>query len=308
MQPESLPRREDSPRWLLLSLVILLLIGSGAALSWLATSERADRVFGNPSMLGDERVITRLEQIFEEPARRNLVGRDVQIQSVAVQDSVGDYTFWIGQGEASPIPVILIDRLGGARAREKMPHVRDGSVVTIFGTVRATRPEGVFKNDPGLADEQLAALRSAEVYIAAETALVEGEPTKASDEPVSMADAEELKRIDRVVDEGGTVTLTGRQVTIRGAGVQSVVGNYTFWIGPDEVSRIPVVLVGEMTDRQPEVATIVRNGDSVTVFGVIRNTGPGHLFERDPLVDGEERSELSATDTYIAATQVLFHD
>jgi len=46
----------------------------------------------------------------------------------------------------------------------------------------------------------------------------------------------------------------------------------------------------------------------VTIFGVIRATERGRVFDQDPLLDDEQRSELAATDTYIAASQVLVHD
>jgi len=45
----------------------------------------------------------------------------------------------------------------------------------------------------------------------------------------------------------------------------------------------------------------------VTIFGVIRATERGRVFDQDPLLDDEQRSELAATDTYIAASQVLVH-
>lgn len=306
-QHESLPREEDAPRWLLASLVVLLLIGSGAALSWLATSGRADQVFGKPPTLGHERVIMRLEQMLEEPAKPNLVGRDVQIHSVPVQDSVGEYTFWIGPDEANRIPVVLIGEMGGSPAREAT-SVRDGSVVTIFGTVRATSPGRVFEDDPRLTGEQRAALRSAKVYVAAQTVLVESEPTgTTAEEAAPVVDDQAATRTDQAPDERVTVDPAGRQVTIRGAGVQSVVGDYTFWIRREGNNRTPVVLVGEMTGRQPHGETVVRNGDVVTIFGVVRATGQGRVFERDPLLDDEQRSELAATDTYIAASQVLVH-
>lgn len=307
-QHESLPREEDAPRWLLVSLVVLLLIGSGAGLYWLATSERADQVFGKPATLGHERVITRVEQILDEPAKLNLIGRDVQIRSVAVQNSVGEYTFWIGPDEANRTPVVLVGEMGGSPAREATP-VRDGSVVTIFGTVRATSSGRVFEEDPRLTEEQRAALRSTEVYIAAHTALVESEPTRTTaEEALPAVDDQVATRIGRALDERARVDFAGRQVTIRGAGVQSVVGDYTFWIGRDENNRIPVVLVGEMTGRQPHGETIVRNGNVVTIFGVVRATGQGRVFEQDSLLDDEQRSQLAATDTYIAASQVLVHD
>ncbi len=307
-QHESLPREQDAPRWLLASLVVLLLIGSGAALQWLATSGRADQVFGKPSTLGhDERVITQLEQILEEPAKGNLIGREVQLHSVAVQDSVGEYTFWIGPDEANRIPVVLVGQMEGGPAGEAA-RVRDGSVVTIFGTVRATSSGRVFEEDFRLTDEQRAALGSTEVYIVAHTVLVESELAATTAEKVLPAGDEVATRIGRTLHEGARVDVAGRQVTIRGAGVQGVVGDYTFWIGRDEDNRIPVVLVGEMTGRQPHGETVVRNGDVVTIFGMIRATERGRVFDQDPLLDDEQRSELAATDIYIAASQVLVHD
>lgn len=305
---ESLSREEDAPRWLLVSLVVLLLIGSGAALYWLAASGRADQVFGKPPTLGHERVIMRLEQMLDEPAKGNLIGRDVQIHSMAVQDSVGEYTFWIGPDEANRIPVVLVGEMGGSPAR-KATSVRDGSVVTIFGTVRATNSGPVFEEDPRLTEEQRAALRSAKVYIAAQNVLVESGPTgTTAEEAVPAADDQAATPTGRTQDERARVDPVGRQVTIRGAAVQSVVGDYTFWISRDDNNRTPVVLLGEMTGRQPHGQTVVRNGDVVTIFGVIRATGQGRVFDQDPLLDEEQRSKLAVTDTYIAASQVLVHD
>jgi hypothetical protein len=98
--------------------------------------------------------------------------------------------------------------------------------------------------------------------------------------------------------------LVGRQVAMEDAPVQDVVGDYTFWVGPSEQKRVPVVLLGELMDRQPERRVEVREGQRVRVFGVVRRMRDVEWIEHDRLLSPQDREALRQSEIFISALRV----
>jgi hypothetical protein len=99
--------------------------------------------------------------------------------------------------------------------------------------------------------------------------------------------------------------LVGRQVALENAPVQSVVGDFTFWVGPDARRRVPVVLLGELMERQPETRVEVRQGQRVHVFGVVRRLRDVALLEEERFLSPQEREALRQSDIFISASRVV---
>ncbi|HSP78982.1 MAG TPA: hypothetical protein VLQ93_10660, partial [Myxococcaceae bacterium] len=99
--------------------------------------------------------------------------------------------------------------------------------------------------------------------------------------------------------------LVGRQVELEDAPVQSVVGDFTFWVGPDAERRVPVVLLGELMGRQPETRVEVRAQQRVRVFGVVRGLRDVESFDADRLLSPREREALQQSDIFISASRVV---
>ena len=87
-------------------------------------------------------------------------------------------------------------------------------------------------------------------------------------------------------------TLQGRQVTLRNVPVLVVPGDYTFWVGPDRKSGMPVLLLGEETARQRDTHVEILPGQRVDIFGIVRRMGGARAILNDPLLDAAERTRL----------------
>lgn len=99
--------------------------------------------------------------------------------------------------------------------------------------------------------------------------------------------------------------LVGRQVVLEDAPVQSLVGNFTFWVGPDARNRVPVVLLGELMMRQPESRVQVEVGQRVRVFGVVRELRDVDALEEARFLSPQERESLRQAGIFISAQRVV---
>lgn len=99
--------------------------------------------------------------------------------------------------------------------------------------------------------------------------------------------------------------LVGRQVVLEDVPVHQVVGDTTFWIGPDARSRVPVVLLGELMQRQPELRVQVREGHRVRVFGVVRELRDVEVIDSPGFLSAQEREELRQAGLFISAQRVV---
>lgn len=120
--------------------------------------------------------------------------------------------------------------------------------------------------------------------------------------PETQRPVADLKLLLETPDKKG---LVGLQVVLEDAPVQAVVGNYTFWVGPDARSRVPVVLIGELMQRQPEARVRVREGERVRVFGVVRELRDVDVIEPTGFLSAKEREELERVGIFISAQRVV---
>ncbi len=95
------------------------------------------------------------------------------------------------------------------------------------------------------------------------------------------------------------------QVALRNAPVLSVVGDYTFWIGTSADRRVPAVLKGELTGRQPERRVQVRAGQVVPIFGIVRLLGGAGEIDESWAIDAGERRALEASPIFFSADRVV---
>ncbi|MGH7480867.1 MAG: hypothetical protein ACRELV_01830 [Longimicrobiales bacterium] len=162
----TIPREQDAPRTLIVVMILLMLLGVGAAFFWIQRVGVAEEVVGRPAPLARYGPIFRFEEILAEPAKGNLLGRDVALWSAPVQRVTGNWLFWIGAAPARSVPVVLLGEQA-ARQHERQTVVRTGDTLAVFGTVRAVR--GVsFRDEPwDLPQQEWERLARAQVYISA---------------------------------------------------------------------------------------------------------------------------------------------
>lgn len=110
--------------------------------------------------------------------------------------------------------------------------------------------------------------------------------------------------VAEIVRESAPGNLISRDVALWGVPVREVTGDLLFWVGTDAApdSLVPVLLLGEQTDRQAERETVVRAGDIVAVFGSVRPIRDAALSSRE--MDDYERVRLGRARVYISALRV----
>jgi hypothetical protein len=128
-------------------------------------------------------------------------------------------------------------------------------------------------------------------------------------QPAGFARPEEnaaaiITELDRINDAKDPTGLQGRHVALRDIGVQSVVGDYTFWAGPNAEAAVAVVLLGELTARQAEGQTRLLPGQRADIFGIIRVPARPSVFRLDELLDPAEKARLRQSQIYIDASRV----
>lgn len=165
-EPPLLLRAQDAPRWLLLLLVLLLVAPVAGLFAWLQATGRVESVIGQAATLGHEPVVTQLSQVLDEHFSRALHGRVVALEVEAVQQVVGDYTFWIGPNEDRRVPVVL---LGEAKQRqpERVTSVDAGDRVRVYGMIRTIDELSAFDEDHLLQSPHRTALQQHEMFISA---------------------------------------------------------------------------------------------------------------------------------------------
>lgn len=110
--------------------------------------------------------------------------------------------------------------------------------------------------------------------------------------------------LDQILDSPHPAALRGRQVVLFEAPVQSIVGDWFFWVGRDEERRIPVMLLGERARRQREWSSAVLPGQSVRIFGFVRLAGDAEPLRADPLLDDVQRRAVRNARIFISALRV----
>lgn len=120
----------------------------------------------------------------------------------------------------------------------------------------------------------------------------------------SVAVSGSINTLDEIQGERVPHNLIGRDVALWAVPVTHVPGDYIFWIGHPSDRRVPVVLLGESTTRQPETGTEVRVGDTLAIFGTVRASRELRLLEEDWAMSRAEWDELEREQIYISALRV----
>jgi len=97
--------------------------------------------------------------------------------------------------------------------------------------------------------------------------------------------------------------LLGKRVELNKVKVESVIGDVVFWVGPNKDRRVLVVM-DQFLDN-PETKTIVKQGDTVSVAGVVEAMPPKEIA---PLlwamVTDKEAKDFAPYKAYVFATEV----
>ena len=177
-------QRKPGGLWWILLLVALL----GLVLIWWLTTRAgddgagADRLAEAPPAASDPAVpasgaeagagapVTDMNTILTAADARTLIGRDVRLEDIAVQEMVGDAAFWIGAQGGERVLVILDQQIPSPPASvEGRVNVNAGQTVDIRGRMRAATD---LPAAAGLEPRERDAARGEQVYIWAESAEV----------------------------------------------------------------------------------------------------------------------------------------
>jgi hypothetical protein len=95
--------------------------------------------------------------------------------------------------------------------------------------------------------------------------------------------------------------LVGARVTLPNAVVQSVNGDYDFWVGPTAARSVPVVLRRERVRNDSDREVVVRKGQVLAIEGTIQRVGD----VIDTLkINNKARTRFRNQGTYISADSV----
>ena len=172
--PAPLPTRQDAPRWLLLLIVVALLLAVGAGFVWIQSRPTMNHLVNQPATLGNQGPITGVDQILNEGVPANLVGREVVLEDVRVQQVVGEYTFWIGPSATRRIPVVLFGELT-RRQPPSAANLTEGQQVRAFGVVRSMRDLAAFGTDPMVGPQELKRIHRRPVFVSVSRIMVSPE-------------------------------------------------------------------------------------------------------------------------------------
>jgi hypothetical protein len=115
-----------------------------------------------------------------------------------------------------------------------------------------------------------------------------------------------VTELKQLLEAPSEEALVGRQVVLEEVPVHEVVGDYTFWVGTDAQARVPVVLLGELTQRQPDPQVQVRQGQRLRIFGFVRRMrDAGALEDADVWLSPRELEALRQERFFISALRVV---
>jgi len=295
LEPHPLPH--PLPRWVLLAIALVLLAAVVAMVIGARSHSAAQGVVGEPGMFRHLQAIVSLDQIVSERAKDNLRARQVILTDVVVEDVLGDLAFLVGQN-GKTVPVVLFGELTGRQHPEAVT-LRAGQNIHIYGILRNVTGPKHLQNltlvDPAAAEK----LEGHEVYISAMRVA-----------PLPLRDTPRLKppylitSIAEITEASDPKNLRAHDVVLDGIRVLRVLGDHTFLIGSED-SSVAVALFGEMTERQDEPATVIREGDVLRIYGVIRLLYSIQEIEDLLMLTSEEAARLRDHTVYVSALRVV---
>lgn len=143
-----------------------MFLGVAAVLLFVQWSGAAEGIVGRPAPLALDGPIFTVETIVEEPAKGNLLGRDVALWGVPVTEVPGDWLFWVASESGRVVPVVLMGEQAG-RQHEYQTRVREGDTLAIFGIVRAVREVSLLDRRWAMQPDDWKRLARAQVYVSA---------------------------------------------------------------------------------------------------------------------------------------------
>lgn len=100
-------------------------------------------------------------------------------------------------------------------------------------------------------------------------------------------------------------SLVNRQVQLTNVNVQSVVGDRTFWVGPNNTQQMLVVLDEALDSGSTEKRLDVNAGQTVTLTGLVRALPSTQEAQKQWGLSAAEASALQNQQVYLQASQVV---
>ncbi len=117
-----------------------------------------------------------------------------------------------------------------------------------------------------------------------------------------------IRSSDALVNLLDSPQIDGSTVLLNPVRVDSLVGDYMFMIDLGQNKKLPVVLLGEITDRQPENKVEVKAGGMVRIFGFILPLDDIRLLTRPGFFSEADQRMLRTQSHYISAVRVVVLD
>lgn len=281
-----------------LSVIAVVLLAAVVAMMVGERSLSATRgVIGKPGMFQHLEAIFSLDEIVSENVKDNLRARQVVLTDVVVRDVLGDLAFLIGQ-EGNTVPVVLFGELTG-RQRPEAVTLHAGQHVRIYGILRKVMGPEHLRNltlvDPAAA----AKLEGHQIYISA----MRVAPLPLRESP-RLTPPYLITSVAEITEATGPQTLRGLDVALDKVRVLSALGDSTFLIGSEEAS-VAVSLFGELTERQDESVTVIREGDVLRIYGVIRLLHSVQEIEDMLMLTSGQAARLRSHTLYVSALRVV---
>ena len=113
-----------------------------------------------------------------------------------------------------------------------------------------------------------------------------------------------ITSVREIADERVKATLLAEDVILADIEIDKVIGERVFLISEDG-QTVPVVLFGELTDRQHDRAVTLEAGQRIRIYGVIRMLRSiGEIVDQEALA-ANDAQKLRDHETYISAFRVV---
>lgn len=280
----------SSPSPWLLGVIAFVLLGLVAGLmQWAQTRETTRGIVGTPGALTDPGPIRSIAELTAAARARLLDARDVILSDVVVRETLGERVFLIGHDWE--IPVVVFGELAVRHSLESGQHVR------IYGMTRRLRSVAEVGDVEALEPSETARLQRSSHYLIALRVV-----------PLPVAPRTAIPRVITSLDQLAGIddhdALIARDVVLDRVRVVRVLGDHVFLVG-DGRTRLPVMLFGELTQRQPESAVEIEVGDEVRIYGVLRRLRSLGELEDPARLSADEIAALSRHEVYLSGMRVV---
>lgn len=102
--------------------------------------------------------------------------------------------------------------------------------------------------------------------------------------------------------------LAGKQVQFTNVKVRSLVGDRTFWVGPNNTKQLFVVLAPPLDEGSAENRIVVREGQTLDLTGVLKIMPSPQQAQQQWDLSTAEAQELNSETLYLEAEQIRFKE